>query len=206
MSDKRPHVPGRQHRFARLMAVQTAFTLVSGAVVVLDLWGVLDRPGTKVLAGLLVIVSLAWAVLWAARARDHQLQENANAANSTQLVEAVLATSREWLWALDDQGIFKYSSPASTDLFGYRPSELVGQHFGIVVVVEELPDAISLLVDVLPSRVTPKVWCAAGAGTEKPCGLIRPHGTDPSEADRCQGWREPAGGCPWKPQRRPPTP
>ena len=147
MSDKRPHVPGRQHRFARLMAVQTAFTLVSGAVVVLDLWGVLDRPGTKVLAGLLVIVSLAWAVLWAARARDHQLQENANAANSTQLVEAVLATSREWLWALDDQGIFKYSSPASTDLFGYRPSELVGQHFGIVVVVEELPDAISLLVE-----------------------------------------------------------
>ena len=146
MRDKRLPLARQQHLLLRVMAFQTAFTLVAGAVVVLDAWGVLDRPGSKILAGLLVIMSLAWAVLWAARAREHQLQENADAANSALLVAAVLATSREWLWALDKHGKFSYSSPASTELFGYHPSELIGQHFSVLARVEDLP-AIGFLIE-----------------------------------------------------------
>ncbi len=161
MRDKGSRVPGREHVFARLMAMQTAFTLVAGAVVVFDLWGVLNRPGTKILAGLLVIMSLTWAVLWAARARDQQSQEEDDASNSTRLVETVLATSREWLWTLDDRGIFRYSSPACIELFGYLPSELVGQHFSIVAPVEDLPDAIRFLIErpTVPGRAKGLVRC-----------------------------------------------
>jgi PAS domain S-box-containing protein len=147
MSDKSLDAPPSKRLFASLLAAQTGFTLVAGAVVIGDLWGVLDPPETKALAGLLVMMSLGWAVLVAVRARAHQLRDKTNAATSARLVDTVLATSREWLWALDDQGRFSFSSPASIDLFGYQPSELVGKHFSIVAGIEDLPDTISFLIE-----------------------------------------------------------
>ena len=128
------------------LAVQGVFTVTAGIVVAGDLWGVLDRPGAKILAGSLVLMSFAWAGLSALRARSELCAERAQATTAAQLMDTVLTTSHEWLWALDEQGNFTFSSPTSIDLTGYHPSELVGKHFSIVADVEDVPEAIRSLI------------------------------------------------------------
>jgi PAS domain S-box-containing protein len=58
-------------------------------------------------------------------------------------MDTVLSTSREWLWALDEQGNFTFSSPASASLFGYSPSELVGNHCGMVIDVDDVEKTLA---------------------------------------------------------------
>jgi PAS domain S-box-containing protein len=43
---------------------------------------------------------------------------------------AVIENIGEWIWEVDPEGIYRYSSPAVTRMLGYRPDELVGKmHF-----------------------------------------------------------------------------
>lgn len=44
-----------------------------------------------------------------------------------------MSTSREWVWAVDDQGLFTFCSPASADLLGWEASELLGQRYDLVI-------------------------------------------------------------------------
>ena len=147
MREKSAKKPRRRDILGSLMAVQGVFTLTAGVVVVGDSWRVLDRPGVRILAGSTVLMSLAWAVLSALRARRVLSAERTRAEAASQLMETVLTTSHEWLWALDEQGDFIFSSPTSTDLTGYHPSELVGKHFSIVADVEGVPEAIRSLIN-----------------------------------------------------------
>lgn len=78
--------------------------------------------------------------------------QEGQAASCRQLMHTVLATSREWLWALDDEGRFRFSSEASKNLLGYRPAELMGEHFSIVVDEDHLPESIA---DLISSPGTP---------------------------------------------------
>lgn len=89
-----------------------------------------------------------WLFGWA-RGLPHQ---EGQAASCRQLMHTVLATSREWLWALDDEGRFRFSSEASKNLLGYRPAELMGEHFSIVVDEDHLPESIA---DLISSPGTP---------------------------------------------------
>lgn len=48
-------------------------------------------------------------------------------------IEALLRAGQHWLWAVDSDGIFSFSSQASASLLGYDPSELIGRPFSTVL-------------------------------------------------------------------------
>lgn len=146
MTGKSSRTPRRRDILGIALVLQWAFTVSAGVVVVCDLWGVLDRPGARMLAGSLVLMSFAWAVLGALRARRELWAERVRTKTADQLMDTVLTTSHEWLWALDAQGNFTFSSPTSVDLIGYHPSELVGMHFSVVADVGDVPEAIRSLI------------------------------------------------------------
>jgi PAS domain S-box-containing protein len=146
MADKTASKPRRRDILGIALAVQGVFTVIAAGVVMGDPWGVLGHPGARILADSLVLISLAWAVLSALRARRELCTERARAETSAQLMDTVLITSHEWLWALDEQGNFTFSSPTSIDLTGYHPSELIGKHFSIVAAAEDVPEAIRSLI------------------------------------------------------------
>ena len=35
----------------------------------------------------------------------------------------------DWIWELDTEGRYIYSSPVSEEVLGYRPKEIIGRHF-----------------------------------------------------------------------------
>lgn len=39
---------------------------------------------------------------------------------------ALVETSTDWIWAVDDKGRYRYASPRVTDLLGYSPEEVIG--------------------------------------------------------------------------------
>lgn len=71
-----------------------------------------------------------------------QLRERAEASRTTRLMDTVLITSREWLWAIGPDGRFTFSSPASVGLVGYEPSELLGRHFRLIIDPHDLEKAL----------------------------------------------------------------
>ncbi|HET6269479.1 MAG TPA: EAL domain-containing protein [Arthrobacter sp.] len=126
-----------------VLAIQVVFTLISAAAVIMDPAGFLHDPEARVLAGSLVLMPIAVAGLLASRFLRSHRSERMRARATTQLMDTVLSTSREWLWALDEQGNFTFSSPASASLFGYSPSELVGNHCGMVIDVDDVEKTLA---------------------------------------------------------------
>lgn len=94
--------------------------------------------GAVVLAAVIapVAVYLAWTLL------RRQNRKSAAASRTSRLLEAVLATSREWLWTIGPDGRFTFSGPMSRELIGYDPSELLGQHFSQVMEPDDLARAL----------------------------------------------------------------
>lgn len=82
-----------------------------------------------VLAALVVPVAVFTA--WGFASRQRKIQ--ASASRTARLMETVLVTSREWLWAVGPDGCFTFSSPAGRDLVGYTPGELLGRHLSLVI-------------------------------------------------------------------------
>ncbi|MEZ2389330.1 EAL domain-containing protein [bacterium RCC_150] len=72
-----------------------------------------------------------------------QLRERAQSSETTRLMDTVLTTSKEWLWAIGMDGRFTFCSPACTELTGYEPSELLGRHFSAIIDPDELAEALS---------------------------------------------------------------
>lgn len=124
-----------------VLIVQIVFALTAGAVLILDPAGLMDRPGVKVLAGLLILMPIALAVALSLRFHRSHRAERTRTRVSDRLMDTVLSTSREWLWAVDDQGIFTFSSPTSTIILGWPPAELVGEHCGKVIDADALASA-----------------------------------------------------------------
>lgn len=46
---------------------------------------------------------------------------------SEEMVRALVETSRDWIWAIDRDGVTTYSNPAIEPILGYNPDELVGK-------------------------------------------------------------------------------
>ncbi|WP_235835580.1 sensor domain-containing phosphodiesterase [Arthrobacter terricola] len=67
--------------------------------------------------------------------------ERSRARSAYALIETVAETSQEWLWAVDAEGTFLFSSRASKALLGYDPAELVGQPCQMVLDLEDLASA-----------------------------------------------------------------
>ncbi|WP_259678133.1 EAL domain-containing protein [Arthrobacter oryzae] len=80
-------------------------------------------------------------VFMACRVVRQQGRERVAAARTAALMESVLATSSEWLWALDPAGCFSFSSPVCREVVGYEPAELFGRHISAVFDPEDLEAA-----------------------------------------------------------------
>jgi PAS domain S-box-containing protein len=79
-----------------------------------------------------------------------QRHESRKASRTAELMSTVLSTSREWLWEVDADWRFTFSSPASATIVGYEPGELIGRHCGLVVGASDLAAAQEIITD--PAR------------------------------------------------------
>ncbi len=52
--------------------------------------------------------------------RTLELQEH------EEMIRALVETSKDWIWAIDINGVHTYSNPAVENILGYRPHELIG--------------------------------------------------------------------------------
>ncbi|MDQ0212640.1 sensor domain-containing phosphodiesterase [Arthrobacter bambusae] len=88
-------------------------------------------------AGSLIVLAFLVAVKGI---RAHHT-ERSRARNAYDLIETVAHTSQEWLWEVDQDGVFLFSSRASKALLGYEPSELIGRPCRMVIDLDELASA-----------------------------------------------------------------
>lgn len=121
-----------------VLVIQVLFTLIAAAAIAMDPQGVVDSPAARLLAGALIFMPIAIAALLAVRFYRSHRSERTRARVDAQMMDMVMSTSREWLWAVDDQGIYTFCGPASEDLVGYSPSELVGEHCSLVMDLDYL--------------------------------------------------------------------
>lgn len=141
-------MPGRL--FLVVIGLQTALGLavVLGLLAGSDHW--LLRPGAiQLLALAAVILVPAGAVATWLLVREQRLASS-RASRTAELMDTVLATSREWLWTVDADWKFTFSSAASTTLLGYDSPELIGRHCGLVTDSDDLAAAQEFMTD--PAR------------------------------------------------------
>lgn len=124
-----------------VLTVQIVFALTAGAALIIDPAGVLHHPALQVVASSLVVVPIVVAGYFARRfIHGHRLAK-ASAQGTSDLMDTVLRTSRDWVWALDTRGHFTFSNPASATLLGYEPHELIGRPCSLVIDMEDLVSA-----------------------------------------------------------------
>lgn len=102
-------------------------------------WQGLDGPAVVPALGAVLLVPVVLHAAWRLLRQQHD--ERAQASDTAQLMDSVLSATREWLWAVGANGRFTFSSPASRELFGYEPSELLGRPCSLVVDLNDLTDA-----------------------------------------------------------------
>ncbi|MDP9906933.1 sensor domain-containing phosphodiesterase [Arthrobacter bambusae] len=102
-------------------------------------WGGIDeKTGFPALLALLIVPLV---VLAAWRLMRQQQRERSQAFRTSRLMDTVLHTSMDWLWATGPDGRFTFCSPACKDITGYEPSELLGRHITRVIDPGDLADA-----------------------------------------------------------------
>lgn len=137
------------HLLFCILSVQVAFTLA--IITALHSWAP-NAPQSPAVAGLLgavagaLILAAGWAAMRGART---QRKEHGRSRAVSDLMETVMVTSQEWLWAVDGQGVFTFSSRASLTLLGYEPAELIGRPMSMVIDPDELAGACQAGTDEL---------------------------------------------------------
>ncbi len=59
---------------------------------------------------------------------ERQVQERTTAfAESEQRYRNLVETTSDWIWAVNEQGVYTYASPKVYDLLGYMPEEVIGK-------------------------------------------------------------------------------
>jgi PAS domain S-box-containing protein len=138
MTGKDSSDTGARDALVCVLTVQVLFALSAGAALILDPAGILDDLRLQVLAGSVILLLVVMACLLALRFHHRHSAEGARSRSSAQLMDTVLTTSREWLWAVDEQGKFTFSSPTSTGLLGWTPAELIAEHCSKVIELNDL--------------------------------------------------------------------
>lgn len=123
---------------AWVLTIQVAFALASGSALLLLPSDVSGHSWPQLAAAVLVVVLVIAAVLGTLRFTRAYRIEKIRTQGTANLIDTVLSTSKEWLWALDDQGLFTFSSKTSATMLGYQPAELIGNHCRIVIEPEDL--------------------------------------------------------------------
>ncbi len=118
---------------------------VSGLSILLPLlfglepWGGREVPArVSILASILllpVVLHATWRLI------RQQRRDRLEASITASLMDTVLSTTREWLWAVGADGRFTFSSRASRELLGYEPSELLGRPCSLIIDLADLKTA-----------------------------------------------------------------
>lgn len=147
------------HVLAGVLSVQAASALAAGGILILTIPGISDYPGLRIITATVALALVVMALVWAFRFIGNHRRDRIHARRTAGLMDTVLSTSREWLWAVDDHGIFTFSSRASTTLLGYHPSELIGRPCSLIIGTEDLARARTAL----PTLQDPdeSAWTAA---------------------------------------------
>lgn len=110
----------------------------------------LSAPGAVEFLATAAVVLVPVSVTATCLLVREQRHESRKASRTAELMSTVLSTSREWLWEVDADWRFTFSSPASATILGYAPGELIGRHCGLVVGESDLAAAQKIIAD--PAR------------------------------------------------------
>jgi PAS domain S-box-containing protein len=117
----------------------SALSILLPLVVGLEPWGGREVPArVSTLASILllpVVLHAAWRLI------RQQRRDRFEASITASLIDTVLSTTREWLWAVGADGRFTFSSRASRELLGYEPSDLVGRPCSLIIDLADLKTA-----------------------------------------------------------------
>lgn len=67
------------------------------------------------------------------------------------MISALVESSQDWIWAMDEKGIHTYSNPACKEIIGYETGDIVGSSFELMH-----PDDIEMVKNNLPIWVSQK--------------------------------------------------
>lgn len=137
------------HLLFCVLSVQVAFALA--IVAFLRSWAP-NTPESPTATGLLGAIAgclILIAACTSVRGIRTQRRESDRSRAVSSLMETVLDTSREWLWAVDGHGNFTFSSKASATLLGFEPEDLIGRPVSTVIDQRELHGARQAVADVL---------------------------------------------------------
>jgi PAS domain S-box-containing protein len=132
--------PGGRWLLAVLsLELVSALSILLPLVFGLEPWSGREVPArVSTLASILLLPVLLHAV-W--RLIRQQRRDRIEASITASLMDTVLSTTREWLWAVGADGRFTFSSRASRELLGYEPSELVGRPCSLIIDLADLKTA-----------------------------------------------------------------
>ncbi len=129
------------HLLMSVLSIQVAFALAVFAALQIGGLSIPDSPVLAIMLGSIaaaLVLMAVWAGTKGVRAQCRQRDQTRAVSD---LMETVLDTSHEWLWTVDEQGCFTFSSRASATLLGYEPSELIGKSITMVMDHGELANA-----------------------------------------------------------------
>ena len=96
-------------------------------------------------------------IVWYGFNTDITDRKNAEKAleESEKRFKQVAENAREWIWEVDDNGLYTYSSPVIKSLLGYSEDELVGKkHFYDLFLPEKREELISTALDIFNNKET----------------------------------------------------
>ncbi len=95
----------------------------------------LEIGGKKILQGIFHDITIR-------KKAEHKLQE------SEKRFQEIVGNASEWVWEVDANGLYTYSSPVIEELLGYKPEEVVGKkHFYDLLVAEDRDEVKRLALE-----------------------------------------------------------
>ncbi len=94
---------------------------------------------------ILMALSLSNTVIDAANAKDALR-------SSEERIRALVETTSDWVWEINQDGVYTYSSPKVRDLLGYEPEEILGKRPFDFMPPEEAKRALELFQEISANR------------------------------------------------------
>lgn len=135
-----PTTPGGRWLLAVLsLELVSALSILLPLLFGLESWIGREVPARVSTIASILLLPVALHAAWRLIRQQHR--DRIEASITAGLMDTVLSTTREWLWAVGADGRFTFSSRASRELLGYEPSELVGRPCSLIIDLADLRTA-----------------------------------------------------------------